>query len=232
MNIKTLAHIETAVRKIKSSNPRFTSNIKFSKDSEDYLLNLCTMLSQHLIPKMDKETMLLVEGSTRSDRLERIVEKLSLAVLANDTYRFDILVTSLACQFNSHPETALTTDCGCDSPASMTEVEGEGDPKGEGHDPDCIGKNLDFMCWTTLVCVPTMACIMKHAQASIERVYMGHCDNEGGPACKCFAISFPTAVMILLILLGGVILGGPILEAGALTVIRALLVRAGALAIA
>ena len=82
--------------------------------------------------------------------------------------------------------------------------------------------------WTTLTCIPRpIECIIKHAALSVEqdKIFLGHCDNEGGEVCKCFPVGWSLSTLLVLLTVAGALFGGPVLGTATRELIRQTITR-------
>jgi hypothetical protein len=198
---ENLLDIVKEVLLIRETNPDFRIT-SLPKENEQYLAHLAVAFTKMLDQFPDKSLQLKPEDARIT---QRYLAAISRAVSKGDGEGLNAICTELA---NSYEKTdKVCEDC--------------------KHDGDCIASVVSMAWWSWLVCATTLACVTKHMGADIgrDRLFAGHCDDEGSGVCKCIQISFSLSAVLLLISIILFFFGGPVIGTAGREMIRQMVLR-------
>jgi len=207
--IRTAVDIFKSVEQAVQSNPKFKVAALMPEQQEQWMANMAEVIAKKLIPIAGKDH--LVYDEKQGALLEEYIHTLNTAIASNDQAMLDALCTNLANQYSKDPKYEGTECSDCSD-----------------HDPACIPTYIDMFWWTTLTCIPKpLECIIKHAALAVEKdkIFLGHCDNEGGEVCKCFPVGWSLSTLLLLLTVGTFLFAGPVLGGAARELIRQTVTR-------
>jgi len=205
---KNLLDIFKEVLVMRELNPEFKFAPPMPKEQEQYFADIATGLTKILDQFPDKS---LVMSSEDAALTERYLKLISHAISTNDPGRLDAICAELA---NSYEVTGKV----CES-ASKEE--------GCCHDGDCVPTVVNFIWWSWLICSATLKCVLKHlaADPARDRLFVGHCDDEGSGVCKCIQISFSLSAVMMLLSVIMLLFGGPVIGTAGRALIQRLIIR-------
>jgi len=203
--VENLLDIFKEVLLIRELHPEFRFSPPMPKEQQEYFASMAIGLEKMLGELPDKSLVLTKEDATITGRY---LDAISNAVSNNDPGRLDAICAEIA---NSYE----TTDKVCES------------SDGCCHDGDCVGTVVNLVWWSWLVCSATLACVLKHLAGDPvrDRLFVGHCDDQGTGVCKCIQISFSLSAVLLLISILLVFFGGPVIGAAGRAAIQRLVLR-------
>lgn len=209
--IKTPQQIFSQIEQLAKEH-RFDVAVQMPEEQQEWFYNIANIIGNKIIPnaKLDH----LVYDEATGNRLQRYIDSLVAAVSSNDTAAFHAICAEILHHgMIEHREKAeKCSDC-------------------SDHDPACIPVYVNMLWWVALKCIPKpMECIIKHAALSVERdrIYLGHCDAEGGEQCKCFPVSWPLSSLLLLISVVLFFFSGPVIGTAGRELIRQTIARIAA----
>lgn len=208
---KNVLDLFVRLEAMRAQHPTFDPGLKLTDPEKQFLVDLTTAINK-LLPQIPDS--MLVFDAQQAAQVNHLLKQIEQCFVTGNGQQLNLICAVLANDFE------------VEMPKSDPDVKLDVSDAEADHDPDCIGEYVNFLWWVSLVCVPKIQCIVKHAAADVvrDRLYLGICDNQGTETCKCFPTHFRLSTILLLISIALLFVAGPLGAAGRETV-RQLILR-------
>lgn len=194
--VTNIAELAKRLDSLKKECPDFNYGIEMPQKQTVYYVNFAKLVSK-LIPSASNKSAYFDSNSI--DKVNKRLEAIERAIRLNDLRRLDMILTELVHDFEI-VDTAKC-ECGCQGMPLLLPDD----------DPGCEGVTLSFLWFTTLICFTKISCFVTHLGISAvdDAIYTGHCDNQGGPDCKCVAARYRLSTVLIMLTVILMFVSGP-----------------------